>query len=178
MSAGLPETLDAWRALAAGRSFTGKVPLRAMPRLCEALQEPDGDCEYALSFGRGALNLAHVEIVAQARLPLLCQRSLQRFLLPVAVAQKLALLSGEGQEASLPEGYEALVLAADGLVRPLDLIEDELILALPVVAIDVAAAPLDAGVMVATDAGAATDTRENPFAVLANIKHHKQRDPS
>lgn len=179
MSAGLPETLDAWRAVAARRSFEGSIPLKSMPRLCEALEQPEGECRYALEFGRGMLDVPGVEIRAQAELPLVCQRSLRRFLLPVSVAQKLALLSGEAQEASLPEEYEALVLDAEGTIHPLDLIEDELILALPVVPVDPDSEPVEASWPASAEGGKATDepaARENPFAVLATMKQSKQRD--
>ena len=149
-----------------------------MPRLREALLEPDGDCEFSLTFGRGIQAVAEAEVTVRARLPLQCQRSLRRFLLPVAVTQKMALLTGEDQEASLPAGFEALLVGDDGVIRPLDLIEDELILALPVVAIDPDSAPLDGEVAatVDTDSKATTSTRDNPFAVLADLKLHKQRD--
>lgn len=181
MSAGLPETLDAWRALAAKRSFDGVVPLLAMPRLCAALERPDGECRYALAFDRGELGVAHVEIRASAQLPVLCQRSLQRFLLPVEVVQKLALVDSEGAEAELPEGYEALLVGADGMVHPLDLVEDELILALPVVPVDPASDPVDMSWPVASaelDEADSIETANNPFAVLADFKSDKRRDRS
>ncbi len=179
MSAGLPETLDAWRMLAARRSFEGSVPLKSMPRLCEALEEPDGDCSYALAFDRGSLGVPHVEVRARAQLPLVCQRTLRRFLLPVEIVQRLALVEGEDHEAELPEGYEALVVGADGTIHPLDLIEDEFILALPVVPVDPSSEPVEASWPATPQGGAeATTTQDNPFAVLADFRRSKQRDLS
>lgn len=163
--------------LAARRSFEGSVPLASMPRLCGALEQPEGDCRYVLSFDRGALDVPRIEVKAQALLPLLCQRSLQRFLLPVAVEQSLAMVADDDQEAALPEGYEAIVVGADGAVHPLDLIEDELILALPVVAIDPASTPLE--IALAEGGGKQVEARQdNPFAVLAGFHSNKQREPS
>ena len=158
--------------LAARRSFEGEVPLKSMPRLCEALEQPEGNCRYALQFDSGMLDVPHVEVRVQADLPLICQRSLQRFLLPVSVFQKLALVASEGQEDALPEGYEALIPDADGTIRPLELIEDELILAIPVVPVDPNSEPVE---MTWSDAGAdgddaAEEQKQNPFAVLANMK--------
>ena len=180
MSAGLPETLDAWRMLAAQRSFEGVIPLASMPRLCEALEQPDGECSYALEFERGVLDVPYVEVRAQAKLPLVCQRSLKRFLLPVSVVQRLALVRRDGLEAELPEGYEAVLPDADGTIRPLDLIEDELILALPVVPMDPSGDPVD---LTWSPAIASLDgvkfeeePHGSPFAVLADLKRHIQRD--
>ena len=161
--------------LAARRAFDGSVPLASMPRLAEALEQPEGECRFSLAFDRGELDVPYVEVRAQAGLPLLCQRSLKRFVLPVDVVQRLALVREEGQEDALPEGYEALVLEADGTIRPLDLVEDELILAIPVVPVDPESEPVE----MAWPASSADDgepeaaTRKNPFAVLANLKKNK-----
>ena len=182
MSAGLPETLDAWRALAAQRSFEGTVPLASMPRLRDALEQPEleesgGECRYALEFDRGVLDVPYVEVRAQAELPLICQRSLQRFLLPVRIVQRLALVTRDEQEAELPEEYEMLKPDADGTIRPLELIEDELILAIPVVPVDPCSDPVDLDwphAPTERDAGEMEQASpRNPFAALAKLKQSK-----
>lgn len=168
--------------LAAQRSFEGVVPLSSMPRLCEALEQPEleargGECRYELEFDRGVLDVPYLEIRAQADLPLVCQRSLQRFLLPVRIVQRLALVTRDEREAELPEGYEVLKPEADGTIHPLELIEDELILAIPVVPMDPRSDPVD--MTWPHDASASETTeideapRKNPFAVLANLKQIK-----
>lgn len=140
MSAGtLPEVLDAWRMVAARRGFEGTLPLSALERLVEVLSDDEGEVRYAIEFDRDALQVPYVEVRLQAALPLTCQRTLQRFLHPVQLAQRLALLPAgtdlEAAEAGLPEGYEPLPLPPDGALRPQELVEDELILAVPVVPI-------------------------------------------
>jgi uncharacterized protein len=169
MSAGLPETLDAWRMLAASRRFEGTLPLAAMPRLRDALEQPEGECRYVLEFDRGELNVPYVEIRAQAELPLICQRSLQRFLLPVQIVQRLGLVAREEQEAELPEGYEMLVPEADGTIHPLELIEDELILAIPVVPMDPRSDPVEL-TWPPIEEAVEQETSVNPFAALASLK--------
>ena len=181
MSAGLPETLDAWRALAARRSFEGTVPLASMLRLRDALEQPEleeggGECRYVLEFDRGVLDVPYVEIRAQAELPLVCQRSLQRFLLPVRIVQRLALVTRDEQEAELPEDYEMLKPEADGTIHPLELIEDELILAIPVVPMDPRGEPVDMTWPHAASEGIAGIDEappKNPFAALAKLKQSK-----
>jgi uncharacterized protein len=175
MSAGLPETLDAWRMLTARRRFEGSLPLASMPRLREALAQPEtenGDCRYKLQFDRGALEIPYLEIRAQAELPLICQRSLRRFLLPVRIEQRLVLVAREEQESELPEGYEMLMPEADGTVHPLELIEDELILAIPVVPVDPRIEPVER-TWPANAASAGEEPRSNPFAALAGLKKIK-----
>lgn len=170
MSTDVPESLDAWRMVAARRGFAGRVPLASLQRLRDALVDAEGEVAFALDFDRDALQVPYVELRVEAQLPLECQRTLQRYLHPVSIAQRLALLpegtDEEAAEAALPEGYEALVLAADGALAPLALVEDELILAVPVVALAPGSEQVERDWPVAAD----EEVRANPFAALASLK--------
>ncbi len=172
MSAALPEVLDAWRAVASRRRFEGVVPLSALPRLAAGLADVAGEVRYVLDFYRDASGTGCVEVEVEAALPLVCQRSLDRFLLPVTVRQRLGLLAREQDESGLPAGFEPL-LVPSGELRPLDVVEDELILCLPVVPLDPAGAEGPKGVWssdsAARDQGPAED-RRSPFAALAKLK--------
>ena len=129
MSANLPEKLDVWRMVAARRSFEGRVPLSAMTRLEGLLMDTEGEVAFALQFDRDALQVPYVELRIDVALPLECQRSLQRFLLPISIVQRLGLIRDEADESALPPDYEALLVPEDGMLRALDLVEDELVLA-------------------------------------------------
>jgi len=162
----VPEAVDAWRMVAAQREFEGRFALAAMPRLRDSLLDPEGDARYVLAFGTDALKLPYVELRIEAELPLECQRSLQRFLLPVRVEQRLGLVRDEADEAALPPDYEALLVGADGMLKPAELVEDELILALPVVPVSPEAEAVERD-FAPTDAETA---QANPFAALAGLK--------
>ena len=166
MSAEIPEVVDAWRWVAARRRIEGSAPLASLPRLRGGLFEPEGEVRFTIDFDRDALRLPRVELKAEAELPLQCQRSLQRFMFPVRLEQKLGLIRDEADEAALPEGYEPLLVPADGLLRPLDLVEDELILAMPVVPVSPGTDPIgDDWPQEADEPG-----QDNPFAVLSALK--------
>ena len=152
--------------VAAGREFEGRIPLASMPRLRDSLLQPDGDVRYGVVFGTDALKVPFVELRIEAVLPLQCQSSLRRFLLPVQTEQRLGLIRDEADEAALPPEYEALLVPADGMVRPAELVEDELILALPVVPVAPDAEP------VARDfaPGEEEIAQASPFAALAGLK--------
>lgn len=169
MSAEVPEVLDAWRMVASRRGFEGRLPLSSMPRLGEVLLDTEGDVAFALDFDRDALKVPYVELRIEAALPLQCQRTLQRFLLPVQVVQRLGLLSvdaDEADEAALPPGYEALPVAADGVLRPAELVEDELILAVPVVPVKPGSESVERDWPVPAD----EEMRANPFSALQALK--------
>ncbi|MGY0611989.1 MULTISPECIES: YceD family protein [unclassified Luteimonas] len=171
MSVDVPEVVDAWRMVAARREFVGRLPLSALPRLREALADDEGEVAYTVSFDRDSLQVPYVELGIEARLPLLCQRTLQRFVFPVSLVQRLGLLrsgddEGEAAEAALPPGYEALVVADDGAIRPIDLVEDELILAVPVVPVSPGSESVERDWPVAAD----EEAQINPFAALSALK--------
>lgn len=166
MSAELPEILDAWRMVAARREFKGRVALAALPRLREALSGAEGEVAFELGFDTDALRVPYLELKLEAELPLECQRSLQRFLFPVRIEQRLGLIRDEDGEAGLPGGYEPLLVEADGVLRPLDLVEDELILALPVVPVKPGSEAVERDWPVSAE----EEVRANPFAGLAALK--------
>ncbi|MCF7751594.1 DUF177 domain-containing protein [Bacillus subtilis subsp. subtilis] len=167
MSANVPELLDAWRMVAARRRFDGQVDLAQLTRLQGLVADTEGRCSYALEFAHDdILRVSYVELSIDTELPLICQRSLQRFLLPVSMVQRLGLIRSEEDESSLPEGYEPWLVPEDGMLRPLELVEDELVLAVPVVplspdgeAVDQDWAPTEEEI-----------SKANPFAALAALK--------
>jgi len=173
MSADVPDVVDAWRMVTAGRGFEGRVALSSMSRLREVLNDTEGEVRFTLDFGRDALQVPYVELRIDAELPLLCQRSLQRFLQPARIVQRLGLIragtgSEEVDEAGLPEGYEPLLIAQDGELRPAELIEDELILAVPLIPVSPGSEALQQDWPVPPEEQA----RANPFSALAALKKH------
>ncbi len=162
----VPEELDAWRMVAAQREFEGRIPLAAMARLRDGLVRPEGEARFVLAFGTDALRVPYADLRIEAELPLECQRSLQRFLLPVRLEQRLGLVRDEADEAALPPGYEALLVEADGMLKPAELVEDELILALPVVPVSPEAEEVEREFAPTAEEIA----QANPFAALAGWK--------
>ena len=161
----LPEMVDAWRSVTARRRFEGSIRVRDMPRLRESLARDDGSIRYELEFGRDELQVPYLSLRAEGRLPLECQRTLEAFELEVSINERLGLIAREEDEAALPPGYEPL-LTESGELSLADVIEDELILALPVV-------PTRPGSE--SESGAVWDTTPpegagSPFAELSRLK--------
>lgn len=138
-----------------------------MTRLQGLVADTDGECVYSLEFGRDdILRVSYVELIIETELPLTCQRSMQRFLLPVKVVQRLGLIRDEDEESSLPEGYEAWLVPEDGQMAPLELVEDELVLAVPVVPLS----PEGEAVEQEWAPPKEETDKVNPFAALAALK--------
>lgn len=152
--------------VAARRRFDGRLPLAAMARLSDLLADTEGEARFSLEFGQDVLQVPYAEMHIDAELPLLCQRTLQRFLQPVELRQRLGLIRDEADEPALPPGYEALLVAEDGYLRPAELVEDELILAVPLVP----AMPGSEAVERDWPASEEEQARVSPFAALAALK--------
>lgn len=157
--------------VAARRGVEGRLPLSSLTRLEGSLLDTRGDVRFALDFDRDPLQVPYVELRIDTELPLECQRSMERFLLPVQIVQRLGLIRDEAEEAALPPGYEPLLVPEDGQLRTTDLVEDELILAVPVV-------PVKPGSEAVERDWPATQAEQdelgsspaNPFAALAALK--------
>ncbi|HET7267004.1 MAG TPA: YceD family protein [Oleiagrimonas sp.] len=169
MSMTLPETVDAWRMVSARRSFQGTLPVAAFKRLREVLADDVGTVQYTLDFDRGELGTAMLVVHAEASLTLICQRSLEPFALPVTVDSQLGLIRSEREEAGLPPGFEPLMVT-DDQVQPAAVIEDELLLAVPLVPVSPQSEWPEEGLeSEAPDAPPETE-QDNPFAVLRELK--------
>ncbi|HEY8012011.1 MAG TPA: YceD family protein [Rudaea sp.] len=170
MSSALPEIVDPWRMVSARRIFQGRLPLSALPRLATSLATTEGEVDYELDFGKDEFGVSGVHVRATTALPLTCQRSLETFNFPVSIDTRLGFIVDEADEAALPGGYEPLLLDAAGL-RPADVIEDELILAVPIVPVKPGTREMQREWK---DEGAAEDEpKPNPFAALKKAKFNK-----
>lgn len=156
--------------VSARRVFEGSVALASMSRLRDSLAATGGSVSYEIEFGKDELGIANLWIRAQADLSLLCQRSLEPFDFPVRIDTRLGLIEEESEEAGLPPGYDPLLVEKNGQLRLADVIEDELILALPVV-------PLKPGVEPVERTWRGDEAEEpdasNPFSVLQKMKSKK-----
>ncbi|MFZ2236243.1 MAG: DNA-binding protein, partial [Dokdonella sp.] len=107
MSSDLPPNVDVARMVQSRRSFVGSLPLTRFKRLAESLAASEGEVAYQLDFDRDSFGTSMLQLKATAQLPLLCQRTLEVYLEPVALDQQLGLIRDESEEAALLPEYEA-----------------------------------------------------------------------
>jgi uncharacterized protein len=157
--------IDGFEFASAGASLTGALPIRDFPRLHDNLAGHDGEVAYEVEGVRDEHGRPALRLKVRTRLELRCQRCLEA--LPFEVqADEVLVLVGTLAEA---EAESADVHAADRVVAAKEmsvreLVEDELILALPY-------APRHAG----CSARASTDAAEkvSPFAGLRGLMRGK-----
>lgn len=165
----MPERLNPAELAASGAVFQGEVEARSLARLRAAVLEIDAPVRLELQFVEDTGGHCVVDGHAETAVTLTCQRCMEPVRFELAPAFRLAVVETDEAAAALPEDLEPLVVEHRALT-PAMLIEDELLLALPIVARH--ADPKDcgsrAGHMSAGEAG--EEERDNPFDVLKDLK--------
>ena len=126
----LPDRIDPWQLAAGHGRLDGELKLAALPRLAALLEHAGGMVSVALALGVDEQGLRFVEGLLQTEVELICQRCLGPLRLPLEVTVSLALVRTEAEAACLPDQREPLLVTGTDLAVA-DLVEDELLLALP-----------------------------------------------
>lgn len=113
-------------------TLDGEIKVESLQRLGELVDSRDGSVMARFRFDQGRSQCVTVDIDYEVTLDLVCQRCLEPFKLALAEHSALALIEPDGTGEYAPEGYEPLLLEEPKL-QPVALLEDELIMALPLV---------------------------------------------
>lgn len=127
----LPERIDPLRLAERGGHLVGTLPLARMTRLSESLSARDGAVSVDLRFQRDGRHRCLLSGAIEASLAVRCQRCLEPMEIAVAADLRLSVVAA-GEETEPPAGYEAIPLG-DAAISLLELVEDEILLALPMV---------------------------------------------
>ena len=151
----------------------GSVQLSDMKRLASALVDDQGAISARFEFDRDEQGTIVFQSLLNADVNMVCQRCLETVELPVQSECTYAAVRAGASTQHIPSSYDVLEVGED----PLDLlalVEDELLLALPIVPLhDLEVCQPPAGSDQAEPVEE-TDKRSNPFSVLAQLK----RDPN
>jgi uncharacterized protein len=109
------------------------IPLAEFPRVRARLGATEGTIHGHVHFGRdGEFVVAALEV--SGSVPLVCQRCLGLMAWKIDGRARVALIAADSQAERVPEHLEPM-LAAGGRISLRDLFEEELMLALPIVAL-------------------------------------------
>ncbi|MFP4129276.1 MAG: YceD family protein [Halorhodospira sp.] len=134
----LPDRLAPDAFAASPRVYEGTLALADMPRLAPLLAAAEGDAWLQIAPGLDEHGRRHLEGRIEAAIPLTCQRCLEPYRYPVAEAFSVVVVASEAEGEGLPPELEPYVSA--GTVRPREVAEEELLLALPAVTLHPAGA--------------------------------------
>lgn len=133
MSGRLPVALDPLKLADRGQVLEGSLPVAAFRRLGAWLHADRGAIDAVLRFQCDAGGRRVLRGSLQGELDVVCQRCLDAFALPIDLELDLVLVETPAAADLLPDELEPLVVGERREVHTVDLLEDELILALPLV---------------------------------------------
>jgi uncharacterized protein len=168
-----PRKLDVAAAAAKSLVLMGHWPLAGFSRLVAGAAQ-DGDVHWSV---RGQTRVVAggepevwLHLTARTRLWRDCQRCLQPVALDLDVARALRFVGDEATAEALDAESEDDVLAMPRRLDLHDLVEDELLLALPLVPLH-AECPVNLPMAAGPELdGPGGETARKPFAVLAGLK--------
>lgn len=169
MSDHLEELIDPLSLASKGRTIEGRISLAKLARLVPSLRSSEGEAAASLRFEFDEGGMPNVSGRVQATLILQCQRCMQNMAYEVDSQVRLGIVTSRKAAENLPEYYDPLLVSGSGEeMKAADIVEDELILALPLVAMhETSECPAGTNFQ---EQAEAEPKRENPFAVLAELK--------
>lgn len=165
----LPKEIDPFRFAQNGLELEGELPVASMKRLAGSLHDADGRVSVFMHFDVDETQTPYMRGKFHAVLTLICERCMEPMTVDIDVDCLLALVKSERKIEGLAEQYDPWIIDNDDPVTLSNVVEDELILALPLV-------PkhkhdcLPADVWHASDETNVEEKRESPFAVLSSLK--------
>jgi uncharacterized protein len=115
-----------------GAALSAELTVDTLPRLVSLLDSGAGSVRATLTFSQRRDGWLGAALEYAAAVQLVCQRCLEPFRHEWADRVDLVLADAKAVPATVPEAHEPFELEG-GKLRPVELIEDELILALPLV---------------------------------------------
>lgn len=159
----LPEKIALDKAVHGQRHYQGRIEIQQLSRLTDMLADDSGEVEFSIQFDRAARLLGKARVKVKTELALMCTISAKKFMFPVELDSLIGFIDDLKYEDMLGADMEASWVE-EGTINPLEIIEDELILAVPDAPFNEHHQDDD------IDDANITDEKPNPFAVLKNLK--------
>ncbi|WP_100657189.1 23S rRNA accumulation protein YceD [Alteromonas flava] len=170
----LPHNIDPTKSAMKRSDYVGVIATKDMVRLLDAVNRCDEYADVQVKFEKDAQGLVIFHGSISVEVTLSCQRCNGELAHSLDLSFCYSPVQGLEQADEIPEAYEPIEVNDYGEVDLFQLLEDELILGLPLV-------PLHAEEQCAVKADDLTfgqiveePARENPFAVLKELKRDQE----
>jgi len=168
----LPETIDPMRLAKTGKELSGSYDLGQFERVNAPLEDgSDAQVLFKLEFSRDNQNQLY-SIVGELEtvLPQVCQRCMRPMQHQLSAMIKMAIVSSEAEAENLPAEFEPYIDTGVP-VKLQDFIEDELLLAMPLVSLhEEQECPAADKFKHVAKFEHEQIAKENPFAELKNLR--------
>jgi len=169
----LPTEVDPFKLVEQSRIFEGRIPQGDFPRLKELLSGDsykDELVEVNLEFTRTDTRLPVIRGTIKAELQMVCNRCLEATDLTIDTALEVVLVGSDEQAERLQDSFDIWLVEDQNLFLQ-DFIEDEILLAMPIViAHDDCEPARDLIEGLPGDEDEEEQQKENPFAALKDLK--------
>jgi uncharacterized protein len=159
MASGSTDRVDCARLAEDAAVLERVYPLSELPRLQDLLADARGSLRARFAFSKLAADRSGATVAVQANPRLVCQRCLQGFEQPLSSESEIEFAASEADAPA--ESPREIYLMDEGSISLRELAEEELLLALPVIA--ACTTPEDCG------QAPAADESNRPFAVLQDL---------
>ena len=166
----LPKRLDAIKFVDNETVLTGSLDIKLFERFQEAVEDVNGPVAYKLAFQRDADDHMFIDGECSTKATMVCQRCLDAVVLEVRGEFQIGLAFSDEKSKHLPKQYEPAIMDHNGNIDPWELVEDELILALPMFAYHADGECEIKQPKAETEPVEVTEKKDNPFAVLQQLK--------
>ncbi|OGS95543.1 MAG: hypothetical protein A3G79_00605 [Gallionellales bacterium RIFCSPLOWO2_12_FULL_57_18] len=154
-----------------GQKISGAVPIAELPRLLDVLENQHGVLSYSVQGVVDKLGNPSLDISIAGSCQLRCQRCLKGLDYAIQLDTRLLLRNQESLDAlddnvagGDEEEFDSIL--ADAHLDVLDMLEEEILLSLPI------APKHELGACQAADSENAGEQEQHPFAVLAKLKRN------
>jgi uncharacterized protein len=172
----LPIHVDPIRLAENSAELHGKLLVKNMPRLCSSLLNSEGEVEVHIQFGVDRQGIRNLEGQVRAILTLECQRCMEPFTYEVVSDFNYGMVNAEEDAKALPGSYDP-VLVKDGRLNIQDMVEEELIVDLPIVSMhDPKDCKIQLPLEVIGDVEPLPEVeKESPFKIIESLKVKKPK---
>lgn len=172
----LSEKINPSRLAEAGADLHRSLLIKDMQRLCTSLADDSGQVEVDIRFGIDQQGTRFLKGHLETEVTLQCQRCMEPFAYAIISDFLSGVVKTEEAAERLPSTYEPVLVDEEGMLVVQDMVEDELIIGIPIVPMhDPKDCKVDLSkVLQDLDKGAEKDNN-NPFNVI-DILRAKNRN--
>lgn len=175
MSERFPDLVDPVNLAVTGRQISGELQPAQMKRLSSLLYSDKGVVRVEIEFGVDSQGIRFAKGHLDAEVEVACQRCLEAVGLEVSTDFQLGIVTSDTKAENLPSDYEPLLVETTPMPLP-DIIEDELILTIPIVAMHAegdCSEEVKKALKESPEIEKTAEDKKSPFSVLEELKVKK-----
>jgi uncharacterized protein len=171
MSNDLPLRFDPVLFSNRGRQLAGNIPVQDMPRILELAPNSVGEFYVTMTFSTSPLQFPMVKGTIEGEVVQSCQRCMGNAVVPIKGQFRLLLITPDSLELASEEGHEIFEYTGQEIITA-NIIEDEIILSMPIVAkhTDIEECDVTVKQYMHEFDEVPAEEKENPFAKLKDLK--------